>query len=517
MGTREAAGRGLEFDSMASRQAGTLVDLLGAGYGDVALRVPETDARITYGELADDVLALAGRLHGLGIRRGDRVALALPNGPALVELLLAIMVLGAAAAPLNPAYAREEYAFYLEDLAPRLLLLPAGEIAAARAAKPDGTRVIDVATGDGRVDLLDEGRQAGESGIFEPARSDDVALLLHTSGTTSRPKQVPLRHRNLLASVAAIVEHYRLSGEDTAYCIMPLFHVHGLVASTLATLAAGGTVVIPRQVTRRRFAEHLRSCRATWFSAGPTLHHMLLENVRDEAADFPSLRFARSCSSALSAELCQRAERRYGVPMLEAYGMTEASHQIASNPVPPGERRMGSVGVPTGTRIRIVHEGRVVADGKTGEVQIQGPGVTDGYLANDKANAESFVDGWFRTGDLGLLDSGYLTLLGRLKEIIIRGGENVSPLEVEEVLLLHPAVADAACFGVPHEKYGEEVAAAVSLQGESTERELIEHCRARLIDFKVPKVVYIVDTIPRTPTGKVQRRRVATTLLDPRA
>ena len=197
--------------------------------------------------------------------------------------------------------------------------------------------------------------------------------------------------------------------------------------------------------------------------------------------------------------------------------MTEASHQIASNPVPPGERRVGSVGVPTGTRIRIVHEGRVVADGKTGEVQIQGPGVMDGYLANDKANAESFVDGWFRTGDLGLLDSGYLTLLGRLKEIIIRGGENVSPLEVEEVLLLHPAVADAACFGVPHEKYGEEVAAAVSLQGESTERELIEHCRARLIDFKVPKVVYIVDAIPRTPTGKVQRRRVATTLLDPRA
>ena len=410
---------------MTSRPAGTLVDLLGAGHGDVALRLPETDAQITYGELADRVLALAGRLHGLGVRRGDRVALALPNGPAIVEMLLAIMALGAAAAPLNPAYGREEFAFYLEDLAPRLLLLPTGEIAAARAARPVGTRVVDFATGDGRAELIDEGRRAGESGSFEPAVSDDVALLLHTSGTTSRPKQVPLRHRNLLASAAAIVDHYGLSGEDIAYCVMPLFHVHGLVASTLATLAAGGTVVIPRQVTRRRLAEHLRSCHATWFSAGPTLHHMLLENAPDDAAGFPSLRFARSCSSALSADLCQRAERHFGVPMLEAYGMTEASHQIASNPAPPGERRIGSVGVPTGTRIRIVHEGRVVGDGKTGEVQIQGPGVTDGYLANDEANAQSFVDGWFKTGDLGLLDRGYLTLIGRLKEIIIRGGENV--------------------------------------------------------------------------------------------
>ena len=367
------------------------------------------------------------------------------------------------------------------------------------------------------VELVDEGRPVRDSSAFEPADGDDVALLLHTSGTTSRPKQVPLRHGNLLASARAIVKHYELGPGDVSYCVMPLFHVHGLVASTLSTLAAGGTVVIPRQASRRRFAEHLRTHRVTWFSAGPTLHHMLLEHGGDDAAEFPDLRFIRSCSSALSAALCERAEHHYGVPMLEAYGMTEASHQIASNPVPPGQRRLGSVGIPTGTRIRIVDKGRVVGDGQRGEVQIQGPGVTAGYLANDKANAESFVDGWFRTGDLGLIEGGYLRLLGRLKELIIRGGENVSPLEVEDVLLLHPAVTDAACFGVPDEKYGEEVAAAVALRDESTERELIEHCRARLIDFKVPKVVYILDTIPRTPTGKLQRRRVASTLLDAQA
>jgi acyl-CoA synthetase (AMP-forming)/AMP-acid ligase II len=202
--------------------------------------------------------------------------------------------------------------------------------------------------------------------------------------------------------------------------------------------------------------------------------------------------------------------------MLEAYGMTEASHQIASNPVPPGERLVGSVGVPTGTGIRIVKRGREVDEGQSGEIQIQGPGVTAGYLSNDEANAESFIDGWFSTGDLGMFDRGYLRLLGRLKELIIRGGENVSPAEVEEVLLLHPAVADAVCFGVPDQKYGEEVAAAVALQAESSERELIRHCHERLIDFKVPKVVFILDAIPRTATGKLQRRRVATMLLEPR-
>jgi acyl-CoA synthetase (AMP-forming)/AMP-acid ligase II len=502
---------------MTSPPVGTLDGLLRGGNGDVALRIPETDAPVTYAELAESVNSLAGRLHALGVRRGDRVALALPNGPAIVELLLAIMSLGAAAAPLNPAYTEDEYAFYLDDLAPRLLLLPADEIAAARAAKPAAAGVVDVVSDGARVDLLNRGRPVRESSTFEPAHSDDVALLLHTSGTTSRPKQVPLRHRNLLASAAAIVEHYQLGPGDVSYCVMPLFHVHGLVASTLSTLAADGTVVVPRQVIRRRFREHLRTYRVSWFSAGPTLHHMLLEHGGDDTADFPDLRFTRSCSSALSATLCERAERHYGVPMLEAYGMTEASHQIASNPVPPGQRRLGSVGIPTGTRIRIVEKGRVVADGQRGEVQIQGPGVTTGYLANDKANAESFIDGWFRTGDLGLIDGGYVRLLGRLKELIIRGGENVSPLEVEEVLLAHPAVTDAACFGVPDEKYGEQVAAAVALRGESTERELIEHCHARLIDFKVPKVVYILDAIPRTATGKLQRRRVASSLLDAEA
>jgi oxalate---CoA ligase len=500
---------------MSANPPGTLGGLAAAGNGNVAFQVPERDASISYAQLAETVDSLARRLHALGVERGDRVALALPNGPELIQLVLAVMSLGAAAAPLNPAYTQDEYAFYLEDLDPRLLMLPGGEIGAARAAKTERAVVVDVTTEAGRIELRHDGRRPRESETYEPASSGDVALLLHTSGTTSRPKQVPLTHRNLLATAAAIGEHYRLGAEDVSYCAMPLFHVHGLVASTLAMLVVGGTSVVPSRMGRRGFTEQLRRYQVSWFSAGPTLHHMLLEQVGAGGAQLPHLRFVRSCSSPLPAALCERAEAHYAVPMLEAYGMTEASHQIASNPVPPGERLSGSVGLPTGTRIRIVASEVEVEPGQSGEVQIRGPGVTAGYLANEEANAESFVDGWFRTGDLGTFDRGYLRLLGRIKELIIRGGENVSPSEVEAALLLHPAVADAVCFGVPNQKYGEEVAAAVELRGDSSERELIEHCSRRLIDFKVPRKVYVVDSIPRTPTGKVQRRRVAMMLLDP--
>jgi acyl-CoA synthetase (AMP-forming)/AMP-acid ligase II len=297
---------------------------------------------------------------------------------------------------------------------------------------------------------------------------------------------------------------------------MPLFHVHGLVASIFAALAGGGTAVVPRRFGPRAFWPQLRRHGVTWFSAGPTLHQMMLE--RNDGAGPPrSLRFVRSCSSALSPALLARAEAALGVPVVEAYGMTEASHQMASNPLPPGERKPGSVGVPSGVEITIVDgNGEPLARGASGEVVIRGPGVIDGYLDNPQANAEAFFGGWFRTGDRGALDEdGYLSLQGRLKEMILRGGENVSPYEIEDVLLAHPAVADAICFGIDDEKYGERVGAAVSLRAPVEERELIGHCRERLAAFKVPETVYVLDAIPRTPTGKVQRKRVGAALTSP--
>jgi oxalate---CoA ligase len=442
--------------------------------------------------LQESAAALAALLRAGGVEPGDRVALAEPDGPEFLRLLVGVLAAGAAAAPLNPAYTEDEFRFYLEDLAPRALLLPAGGLPAARAAAAD----LDIPV----PDLVDGRTTARSTDIGEPS-GDDVALLLHTSGTTSRPKQVPLLHRNLAASARNIAAFYALGSDDVSYCAMPLFHVHGLVASVLAAYAGGGRVVVPQRFTPRGLLDELARQEVTWFSAGPTLHTMILERDEKsgEPAAAPSLRFLRSCSSALSPALLARVEERFGVPLLEAYGMTEASHQMTSNPLPPAAREPGSVGIPSGTEVTLIG----------GEVCIRGPGVTPGYLGNPEANVQSFVDGWFRTGDLGTIDeNGYLRLKGRIKEMVIRGGENISPYEVEEALTSHPAVREAACFGLPDEKYGEEVAAVVALDGEAGVDELLAHCRERLAAFKAPKTLYVVDAIPKTATGKLQRQRL---------
>jgi acyl-CoA synthetase (AMP-forming)/AMP-acid ligase II len=430
--------------------------------------------------------------------------------------LLALARLGAAAAPLNAAYTPAELRFYLEDIHPKLLLLPKGGVAAAREAASDLTAVVELASGQrGGLELSSDNRVPRPATSVEEAQPDDVALLLHTSGTTSRPKLVPLLHRNLIATVRTVAEHYRLDADDRSYCAMPLFHVHGLVASVFSALLAGGSVVIERRLTRRSALLHLNAEDITWMSASPTLYHMLLEEEDGHRPSMPArLRFLRSCSSALSPELMARVEERFGVPMLEAYGMTEAAHQISSNPLPPDLRLPGSVGPPTGTEVRIVDENWcVLPAGAVGEVAIRGCSITSGYLDNPEANEECFRDGWFRTGDLGTVDDqGYLRLHGRRKEIIVRGGENISPYEVEQALTAHAAVADAVCFGIPDEKYGEVVAAAVALRAPLHESELVAHCRERLAPFKVPHSVDIVAGIPRTATGKLQRARMAALL-----
>jgi acyl-CoA synthetase (AMP-forming)/AMP-acid ligase II len=476
-----------------------------------AFIVPEGSQVLTYAQVSDRIETLAGCLAAAGVRRGDRVALTLPNGPDFVQLLLAITVLGAAAAPLNPAYTQTEFTFFLEDIAPRLFLIPSSRpAAAARAAEATAATVLTVeAADDGPPALLVAGQPVRPQLSFERGGPDDVAVLLHTSGTTSRPKQVPLRQRNLMASTRTIAAHYRLGSSDVSFCVMPLFHIHGLVASTFAALSTGGAIIAPRRFTPHRFWQQARDHGVTWLSAGPTLHQMMLDKV-DEAGAPGTLRFVRSCSSALSPALMERAERVYGVPMLEAYGMTEASHQMASNPQPPALRVPGSVGVPTGTEIGVVgKDGRPVPDGNAGEIVIRGRGVMSGYVNNPAATAEAFFGDWFRTGDRGALKDGYLYLEGRLKEMIIRGGENIAPAEIEQVLLSHPAVSDAVCFGVQDDKYGELVSAAVTLTQDAETRALIDHCRRQLAPYKVPATIHVLSEIPRTPTGKVQRRRVA--------
>ena len=356
-----------------------------------------------------------------------------------------------------------------------------------------------------------------KSGTAPPPSPDDIALVLHTSGSTGRPKRVPILHRNIIASTKNIVAHYGLTQDDVSLCVMPLFHVHGLVASTLATLLSGGTVVMPANFNALSFWRTVRDTGATWYSAVPTIHSILLSRAGNErVAGSEGLRFVRSCSAALPSEMMERMERVFGVPVLEAYGMTEASHQMASSPRPPAARKPGSVGPGTGVQIGIMDDaGKLLATGERGEVVVKGPNVVSGYENNPEANAKSFTDGWFRTGDRGFLDAdGYLHLTGRIKEMINRGGEKIGPREIDEVILAHPAVAEAVAFGVPHATWGEEVAAAVILKENSpaTESELLAFCKERLADFKRPKKFYIVETFPRTATGKIQRGIVAKAL-----
>jgi acyl-CoA synthetase (AMP-forming)/AMP-acid ligase II len=500
---------------MTLKSVHTLLDVLHFADSHTAVIVPELGIRITYDSLRQQVLAMANALASVGIRRGDAVAIVLPNGlPAIVSFLAASIA--GTAAPLNPAYPYEEFLFFLGDTDARVLLCPPVGAEFARSAAAD--RKIPVFS----VEMSEQGNvhlTNAATGVTAPEpTADDIALILHTSGSTGRPKRVPLRHFNLAVSSANIANTYALSEEDVSLCIMPLFHIHGLIGSTMATLLSGGTVVVPTKFNALSFWRTVREHHVTWYSGVPTMHQLLLARAHQKPAEAATLRFIRSCSAPLSPELIHKIEGLFGVPFVEAYGMTEAAHQMTSNPLPPRHRKPGSVGVGTGLRISIMDKaGNHLGIDQRGEVAIQGANVFRGYENNPEANARAFANGWFRTGDEGMLDADcYLHLTGRIKDIIIRGGENIAPHEVDEVLLRHPAVAAAVTFGCPHPTLGEEVAAAVVLHetNGATEPALIRHCRESLAEFKCPTKIFLVESIPTTATGKIRRRVVAAALAD---
>jgi acyl-CoA synthetase (AMP-forming)/AMP-acid ligase II len=500
----------MQPDPTAAKPPSTLLACLRGAAGHIAMVEPSDGHRVSYEDLRATVEHMACQLTGLGVQPGAVVALTGSNGPEVVAAFLAIVASGAAAAPLNPAYTPDEFGAYLDDLRPSAMLFVGDTGAAARGAcEAVGAAALDVPLGPLASLEIAGAVAAAERPADDP---DAVALLLHTSGTTSRPKGVPLRQRNLAASATTIAAHYRLSQEDVSHCVMPLFHVHGLLASTLATFASGGTVLVPRRFGASAFWGDGADHGATWFSAVPTIHRTLLARAGEDGAEQRAqLRFARSCSSALPPTLFNEFEERFGVPLVEAYGMTEASHQMTSNPLPPAERRAGSVGLPTGTEVAVVDDDwRPLTAGEIGEVTVRGPSVIDGYRSNPEANAESFNAGWFRTGDSGhLTEDGYLVLDGRIKEIINRGGEKISPHEVENALLTHPDVVEAVAYSVPDAKYGELVNAAVVTTAPVDPNALAGHCSGQLAVFKVPARITVVDTIPKGPTGKIQRRLLA--------
>ena len=479
----------------------------------VAIRALGRSAALTYGGLLSQVESVVKALNARGVQRSDRIAIVAPNGPEMAVAFLGVAA-SAVCAPLNPAYSANELEFYFSDLNPKALITPSGmNSAAITVAKKRRIPIIELIptpeAAAGIFTLRSHEQPLGFHGGFP--LTDDIALILHTSGTTSRPKMVPLSHANLLTAARNIVTTLHLGPNDRCLNVMPLFHIHGLIGALLSSMLAGASVVCTPGFDVERFFSWLETFGATWYTAVPTIHHAVLSRGQKEPSRLKnhSLRFIRSSSAALPERVMQGLEELFQVPVIEAYGMTEAAHQMASNPLPPGRRKVGSVGLAAGPEVAVMDEhGNLLSFGEVGEIVIRGANVTTGYIINARFTKENFEGGWFRTGDQGYIDAdGYLFITGRLKEMINRGGEKISPREVEDVILRDPAVAESIIFAMPHETLGEDVAAAVVLRKDAgvTEGELQHFVAAQLAEFKIPRRVLFVDEIPKGATGKPQR------------
>jgi acyl-CoA synthetase (AMP-forming)/AMP-acid ligase II len=490
----------------------TLENLLATAHGDAsALLAPDVE-HLTFAGLRELVAQTIASLNKFGIGRNDRVAIVLPNGVEMATAFIAIAS-GATSAPLNPTYKTDEFEFYMNDLRAKALVVEKGGVSPAiEAAKRLGIAILTLTPrpelGAGRFTL--SGGTAGAAARPGLASPDDVALILHTSGTTSRPKIVPLSQTNIAVSADNVARTLCFDERDRGLNVMPLFHIHGLIAGLLAPLSRGGSVYCAPGFNALKFFAWIEDARPTWYTAVPTMHQAILTRAghNEEVIARHPLRFIRSSSASMPPQVISELEATFQAPVIEAYGMTEASHQMASNPL-RGIRKPGSVGVAAGPEVAIMDDsGNLLKAGETGEVVIRGDNVTAGYENNPKANAGAFTNGWFRTGDQGVKDDeGYIRLTGRLKEIIIRGGEKVSPREVDESLMHHPAVLQVVTFAMPHEKLGEEVAAAVVLRegAAASEHELKSFLSQRLAAFKVPKKILLLPEIPKGATGKLQR------------
>lgn len=474
---------------------------------------------LTYRALRTLVEDTIRRLAARGVGPGNRVAIVLDNGPEMAATFLCVSA-GATAAPLNPAYRAEEFEFYLADLHAKLLIVGRDKdspaVAVAHRLEVPIARLVphpERGAGSFSLEFADGGGGATRSALpsSKPATPDDIALVLHTSGTTSRPKIVPLAQKNVCASARNVRDSLALTASDRGLVIMPLFHIHGLIAALLAPLSAGGEVCCTTGFNALKFFSWLSETRPTWYSGVPTMHQTILLRAANNADALRShrLRFIRSSSSSLPVTVIDQLESLFGVPVIEAYGMTEAAHQMASNALPPRQRKPGTVGPAAGPEIRVVDpQGKPLPPGVTGEVVIRGPNVMNEYENNPKANADAFYGDWFRTGDQGVMDAdGYLSITGRLKEIINRGGEKISPREVDEIIMAHPAVHQCVTFALPHDMLGEDVAAAVVLKqgAQASDKELRQFAATRLADFKVPRKILILPEIPVGATGKLQR------------
>ena len=486
--------------------------------GEVAHDDGTKKPSLSYAGLKDVLEQTIADLNAIGIGRGDRVAIVLPNGPEMAASFLAVGA-GASAAPLNPAYRGDEFDFYMSDLdAKAVVVLDGDDTPAVSVAKNRGIPVLTLKAGShaGSFSLDTTSAPQATAALTGPSQPEDEALVLHTSGTTSRPKVVPLSNLNVTTSAQNIKDTLNLTSGDRGLNIMPMFHIHGLIASLLSSMSTGAEVVFSPGFNALKIFQWFDEVKPSWYTAVPTMHQAIVMRAKrnSEIVESMNLRFVRSSSSSLPVPVMEEVEATFGCAVIEAYGMTEAAHQMASNPLPPQARKPGSVGQAAGPEICILTaDGGSVETGGEGEICIRGANVFSGYENNPSANAEAFHGEWFRTGDQGYLDDeGYLRISGRLKEIINRGGEKISPREVDDVIQAHADVAQVVTFALPHPKLGEEVAAVIVLaegaadkDSKDLEADIKAFAAAKLADFKVPRVIKFLDEIPKGATGKLQR------------
>ncbi len=473
----------------------------------------ESSSPLKFGGLKSLIERVSKQLSGNGINNKDRAAIVLPNGPCMATSFLAISSY-MSAAPLNPNYKSEEFEFYLEDLKPKIVIVeknsqnPVVEIA-NKLKIPVCEIKSDGNTFSGDFNLFEK------SGDYVLPDEDHEALVLHTSGTTSRPKIVPLTNKNIFSSADNISKSLNLTDKDHCLNIMPLFHIHGLIAVLAASMKAGASVCASSGFNALKFLDYAKREKITWYSGVPTMHQAILMRADKnlETAKQLNLRFLRSSSASLPPAVFEKLNEVFNCPVIEAYGMTEATHQMTSNPLPPKSQKPGFVGIPAGPEVCIMDiNNKILNQGEEGEVCIKGENVTSGYENNPDANKNSFSNGWFRTGDQGYFDKdGYLKISGRLKEIINKGGEKISPLEVDNILMNHPNIEQAVCFGYEDKMLGEDIASAIIIKEgkKCTEDDIKIYANEKLAKFKIPKKIFFVNEIPKGATGKLQRNTLA--------
>ncbi|MGJ4944087.1 amino acid adenylation domain-containing protein [Bradyrhizobium sp. HKCCYLS1011] len=497
---------------------GALLQYHAAMSPDRAAILGSTGAAVSYAELWTLTSDVMRDLRGLGLGSADRLAVVLPRGPENAMVLVAVAT-AAVCVPVNPDFTADELLRYFADLRLSALVTRADMASVSRGvAHTLGIPVIDIAPA-GRVGFVLSGRPIRAAMAAGAAAAEDDAFILLTSGTASRPKLVPLTHDNICRSAYNAGAVLRLTGEDRLLNVLPLFHAHGLISGVLTALSAGSSVICTPGFDPQSFLACLRALKPSWYTAVPAIHRALLsaaerepESVRD-----CSLRVIRSASSSLAPAVLEGLEALFGVPVVETYGMTEGASQIAANPLEL--RKVGSVGRSAGPEIAIMDEqGRTLPAGQRGEIMLRGPTMTRGYCDDPAATAAAFRDGWFRTGDLGYLDAdGYLFIVGRIKEIINRGGQKVSPEEVEQALLRHPAVLEVAAFAMPHARLGEAVAAAIVPKPGATvdADQLRQFAGTQLAGYKVPSVIHFAAALPKGASGKLKRSVLAGTFAAP--